>query len=229
MVKVVIMGASGDGLVVAQAVKDIEHYDGSMRVVGFLDDAFTKGDIVSGVEVLGGLASWKLQAQDVKFYPALHKVKKMFLRKELIKGLGVPDERWCNVIHPTATIAQDVILGHAVFIASHVTFQPRSSCASFSSVRAGANLGHDSVVSSYCYIGPNATLCGGVMMKEGAHLGPNGVIIDGMVAGAYCIIGAGSVATKNINEFDVCLGNPARKVSSVAGSVKKFQGESYDE
>lgn len=221
--RVVIMGASGDGLVVAQAIRDIFRHDQRMQLVGFLDDAVNSGSDVQGVPVLGGLASWATLDEDILFYPALHKVKKMFMRKGLIVKLGVPSHRWATIVHPTSTIADDVALGVGTFVASHVTIQPGCSVLDFASIRAGANLGHDAIIKSYCYVGPNSTLCGRAQMEEGSHLGPNAVIIDGVVVGQYAVVGAGSVATKDISPFDVCMGNPARKLYSTIGIVKRTE------
>lgn len=221
--KVVIMGASGDGLVVAQAIRDIERYDKSMQVIGFLDDGCGAESIVHGLPVLGGLASWSDLDDNILFIPALHKLKKMFMRRKLIDQLGVPEERWVTVIHPTATIADDVMVGHGSFIASNVTIQPGAVVLGFASIRAGANIGHDAIMNGYCYMGPSATLCGGAQIEEGVHVGPNAVIVDGIVVGQYAVVGAGSVATKNITAFDVCFGVPARKVSSTIGDMKRFK------
>jgi len=220
--KVVIMGASGDGLVVAQTIRDIERYDKSMQVIGFLDDGLEAESIIYGLPVLGGLASWSDLNENTLFIPALHKLKKMFLRKKLLEQLGVPEDRWATVIHPTAKIADDVAVGYGSFVASNVTIQPGATVCCFASIRAGANLGHNAIIDSYCYIGPNATLCGGAQIEEGVHIGPNAVVVDGIVVGHYAIVGAGSVATKNITAFDVCFGVPARKVSSTIGDMKRF-------
>jgi len=221
--KVVIMGASGDGLVVAQAIRDIERHDNSMSLVGFLDDAMAEGTLVDELPVMGRLDSWSSLGEELLFYPALHKVKQMFSRKNIVERLAVPDRRWATVIHPTATIADDAQIGFASFIASHVTIQPGARIGAFASIRAGANLGHDASMEQFCYVGPNATLSGRARMEDGAHLGPNGVIIDGVTLGQYAVIGAGSVATRNIDAFDICLGNPARKVSSTKGDMKRTE------
>lgn len=50
------------------------------------------------------------------------------------------------------------------------------------------------------------------LVKEGASIGSNATIIAGTTIGKYSIVGAGSVVTKNIDDFSIYAGNPARKI-----------------
>lgn len=55
------------------------------------------------------------------------------------------------------------------------------------------------------------------LIKRGASLGANSTILCGIVLGEWCMIGAGSVVTKNIPAHALVMGNPAR----IAGWVNK--------
>lgn len=48
------------------------------------------------------------------------------------------------------------------------------------------------------------------LVKRGATIGANATIVCGVTIGEYAFIGAGSVVTKNIDDFAVVYGNPAR-------------------
>jgi acetyltransferase EpsM len=207
------MGGQGDGLVVAQAVRDLAAAGGSVALAGFLDDALVRNTIVAGVPVLGILDEWRALPADFVFYPALHKVKQMPGRSKRIRDLAIPEARWATVVHPTACIASDVKIGHGTFIASYTTLQPGARVGCFASIRAGANVGHDAVVEDFAYMGPNATLSGRAILREGAHLGPNAAVVDGMTVGRFAVVGLCSAVTKNVDDFSVCIGVPARPVS----------------
>ncbi len=45
-----------------------------------------------------------------------------------------------------------------------------------------------------------------------SHIGANSVVVAGVRIGTRCQIGAGSVVTKNIPDYSVAVGNPARVV-----------------
>jgi UDP-2-acetamido-3-amino-2,3-dideoxy-glucuronate N-acetyltransferase len=55
----------------------------------------------------------------------------------------------------------------------------------------------------------------GILIKEGASIGANSTILPGITIGKYALIGSGSVVTKDIPDFAMAYGNPARLVGKV--------------
>jgi UDP-2-acetamido-3-amino-2,3-dideoxy-glucuronate N-acetyltransferase len=49
------------------------------------------------------------------------------------------------------------------------------------------------------------------LVQQGATIGANATIICGITIGRYAFIGAGSVVTKNIPDYALVIGNPARQ------------------
>ena len=54
------------------------------------------------------------------------------------------------------------------------------------------------------------------LVKKGATIGANATIICGNQLGAYCLIGAGSVVTKEILPYALVVGNPAKQIGWVS-------------
>jgi len=52
----------------------------------------------------------------------------------------------------------------------------------------------------------------GVVIGEDSHIGANSVVVAGVHIGKRCQIGAGSVVTKDIPDYSVAVGNPARVI-----------------
>jgi acetyltransferase-like isoleucine patch superfamily enzyme len=48
------------------------------------------------------------------------------------------------------------------------------------------------------------------LIKRGASIGANATIICGITLGKYCMVGAGAVVTKDVPDFALVAGNPAR-------------------
>lgn len=48
------------------------------------------------------------------------------------------------------------------------------------------------------------------IVRQGCSIGAGAVICPGIELGAYCVIGAGAVVTKNVAPFSLVVGNPAR-------------------
>lgn len=61
------------------------------------------------------------------------------------------------------------------------------------------------------------------LIERGASIGANSTIVAGIKIGTFALIGAGSVVTKDVPEFSLAYGNPARVVAEVdaAGQVIK--------
>jgi UDP-2-acetamido-3-amino-2,3-dideoxy-glucuronate N-acetyltransferase len=49
------------------------------------------------------------------------------------------------------------------------------------------------------------------LVKRGASLGANSTIVCGITIGAYAFVGAGAVVTRDVPDFALVVGNPARR------------------
>jgi UDP-2-acetamido-3-amino-2,3-dideoxy-glucuronate N-acetyltransferase len=61
------------------------------------------------------------------------------------------------------------------------------------------------------------------LIREGATLGANCTVICGHTIGRFAFIGAGSVVTKDIPDFALAVGNPARIVGWISEAGKKLE------
>jgi UDP-2-acetamido-3-amino-2,3-dideoxy-glucuronate N-acetyltransferase len=48
------------------------------------------------------------------------------------------------------------------------------------------------------------------LVRRGASIGANSTIVCGVTLGAYCLVGAGAVVTKDVPDYSIVYGNPAR-------------------
>jgi UDP-2-acetamido-3-amino-2,3-dideoxy-glucuronate N-acetyltransferase len=64
-------------------------------------------------------------------------------------------------------------------------------------------------------------------VKKGATIGANATIVCGNQIGEYAFIGAGAVVTKNVSDYALVVGNPARQMGwmSEFGQKLKFNKE----
>lgn len=62
------------------------------------------------------------------------------------------------------------------------------------------------------------------LVREGASLGANSTIVCGNTIGRFAMVGAGSVVTKDVPDYALVVGNPARIIGwfSEAGEKLKF-------
>ncbi len=95
-----------------------------------------------------------------------------------------------------ASIYHGVTLENGVFVGPHVVFTndrlPRA-------INADGSLKSDADWE-----------IGEILVKEGASLGAASVIVAGVTIGRFALVGAGSVVTRDVPDFGLVYGNPAR-------------------
>ena len=55
-------------------------------------------------------------------------------------------------------------------------------------------------------------LCKPVTIRQGAWIGANSTIFPGVTVGKYAIVAAGAVVTKDVQDYAVVGGNPAKVI-----------------
>ncbi len=215
MKKIIILGGQGDGVVIASLINDIKKIGQKIELLGFLNDS--EDSRILDFPVLGCLDDWKNYKEDenIYFITALLKTKYSYQRSKLINDLKIPLDRYCNIVHPTATISDYSKVGVGNVIGPNVNIMPNVTIGNHCSFRASASIGHDCKINNFCYMGPNSTMAGKSVLMDGAHMGPNASLLDGKVVGQHAILGMGSVATKDIEDFKVHFGVPSKKIGMV--------------
>ena len=64
--------------------------------------------------------------------------------------------------------------------------------------------------------------CKPVLIKEGAWIGAGSTILPGITVGKYAIVGSDSVVTKDVPDYAVVVGNPAKIIKYL--EPEKFKG-----
>lgn len=73
---------------------------------------------------------------------------------------------------------------------------------------------------------------GKIVVGEGSFIGANATIMPGVRIGKHCVIGAGAVVTKNIPDYSVAVGVPARVITDTWSYAEKMRArmpENWDE
>lgn len=64
------------------------------------------------------------------------------------------------------------------------------------------------------------------LVKEGASIGANATIVCGHTLGKHCMIGAGTVVTRDVPDYALVIGTPGRVVGWVSEAGKKLKFDS---
>ena len=77
-------------------------------------------------------------------------------------------------------------------------------------INTNAVVEHDCILEDYVHVSPSATISGHVKIEEGTHIGASAVVIPSIEIGRWVTVGAGAVVIKNIPDYAIVAGNPAK-------------------
>ena len=119
---------------------------------------------------------------------------------------------WQTIIHPSAIISKDVIIGEGSVIMAGAIIQPGTIIGRHCIINTGACIDHDCIISDFVHIGPNSSLAGGVSIGEGAFIGIGSSIIPIITIGRWTNVGSGSVVITDQPDYCTTLGIPAKPI-----------------
>ncbi len=164
--------------------------------------------------------------------------KSYYINEHAVVDDGVKIGEGTKIWHFThvqsgAKIGRHCTVGQNVNIANNVTSGNNGKIQSNVSVYEGVTL------EDYVFCGPSMVFTnildprskypqGGAqyyiktLVKEGASLGANSTIVCGHTIGRFAFVGAGAVVTKDVPDFALVVGNPARIVGWVSEAGKRL-------
>lgn len=128
----------------------------------------------------------------------------------------------CN-IGQNVVISPEVILGNNVKIQNNVSVYTGVICED--DVFLGPSMVFTNVVNPRSHVNRRSEYKK-TLVKQGASIGANATIVCGHIIGKYAFIGAGSVVTKDIPDYAIAVGNPARVVGWMCKCGEKIKFES---
>ncbi|MFC5045346.1 NeuD/PglB/VioB family sugar acetyltransferase [Aquimarina hainanensis] len=209
MEKVLIIGASGHGKVIAEAIELEDKYE----IYGFIDSYKPKGQKIMGYDILGS----------ENIIPALMKkgitkgiisIGDNWIRYKLYKKVleVAPDFEFITVIHPSAIVSEKTNIGRGTVILASGTVNADAVVGEFCIINTNANFGHDGIMEDFSSLAPGVTTGGTVIIGEFTAISIAVTILQNTTIGAHTVIGAGAVVTKDIRRNVVAYGIPAKKV-----------------
>ena len=124
----------------------------------------------------------------------------------------------CN-IGQNVVISPDVVLGRNCKIQNNVSVYTGVRCED--DVFLGPSMVFTNVLNPRSAVSRKAEYRE-TIIERGASAGANATTACGPRLGAYCLIGAGSVGTKDVPPFALMVGNPARRIGWVSRHGEKL-------
>ena len=141
-------------------------------------------------------------------------------------GAGTRIWHFCHVM-PGARVGADCVLGQNVVVGSGVRIGSGVKVQNNVAIYAGVTLEDDVFCGPSCVFTNVLTPRAFVdrkdeflptLVQRGATIGANATIVCGVTIGRYAMIGAGAVVTRNVADYSLVVGNPARHAGWVSRS-----------
>lgn len=118
----------------------------------------------------------------------------------------------CN-IGQNVVISPEVILGNNVKIQNNVSVYTGVECED--DVFLGPSMVFTNIINPRSAVNRRGTYVK-TLVKKGASIGANATIICGNTLGRFCLIGAGTVVTKEVADYALVVGNPGKQIGWVS-------------
>lgn len=197
MKRIIIVGASGHGKVVADIA----------ALNGYEDIFFLDAD--TNVKECAGYPVFEENIELPDTYEVFIAIGNADIRKRLMeryKGRTFP-----VLVHPNAVIARGIEIGEGSVVMAGAVINVGSRIGRGVIVNTTSSVDHDCVLGDYTHVAVGSHLCGTVRIGERTWIGAGAIVRNNINICGGCMIGAGAVVIKDILEPGTYIGVPARK------------------
>ena len=203
---ILIVGAGG----FCRVVLSILHSYKNFNVIGIADrDSKNIGEEISGSVIK---YSWKnfTEIYEKGTQYAVIAIGDNDERKELFSRLSSLGFEIPTIIHPSAIIEKDAVVGNGCVICMGIKIGTQVSIGKNGIVWTGSIIDHEAKIGDYVFIAPGCNIAGRVKIGDGSFVGIGSTIKEKITIGKSVVIGAGSVVISDICDNTTVAGVPAK-------------------
>lgn len=135
------------------------------------------------------------------------------IRKRIYEQLSLLNYYPETIIHPSSIIDDSsFVTKYGVMVCPGVCINPLSKIGEAVICNTGCIIEHECIIEPFSHIGPGAVLCGNVKVGMSSFVGAGSVVKQGISIGKNVIIGAGAVVLKNVEDNQIVIGNPSKRL-----------------
>jgi sugar O-acyltransferase (sialic acid O-acetyltransferase NeuD family) len=211
MRSVLVLGAGPQARIIPDIAGSLE----DLALLGFVDWADEKRFLVgdaAGFPVFNGSQFPEEIGKMLGPFEAIVAFGRMEKRKEWVQRLQDLSLTASSIIHPSAIISQSARIGKGCLIAPGVIVGPGVAIGDHTILNSAVTIDHDAIIAENVVMGAGVHLPGTVKVMTGTFIGVGSCAVHGVVIGRNCLIGAGSVVTRDIPDDVIAAGVPAKVI-----------------
>ena len=135
------------------------------------------------------------------------------------------------------TVRENTIFGSHCSLGTLDDIQGYSTFGDYCRLHSNVHIGMHSTIGNYVFVypyvvftndpTPPSNLCVGPTVGDFSQIATNSVLLPGIKIGKHCLIGAGSSVTKDVPDYQLALGVPAKVVKDVREIIDRQTGEAH--
>ena len=138
---------------------------------------------------------------------------------------------------------QDARVGSDCNIGEHAFIEHGASLGDHVTVKNGVSIWARVTVEDYCFLGPHCVFTNDMnprayikkgteellptLVRANSTIGANATIVCGNTIGRFAFVGAGSVVIRDVQEYALVAGNPARQIGWMCECAAKLPDEGF--
>lgn len=217
MKKLIILGTGGNCLDIFDAALAINQAAGKpvYECLGLLDDnRELHGKEIGGLRVLGSLAE-AARYPDAFFVNGIGSPATFWRKADILRGTGVPLERFETIVHPQAAVSSLAKLGRGVVVLPNASVCACAEVGHHVILLQGTIISHHCQIGDYGCVASGACLSGGVQVAASSYIGANASVRGSVKIGTRSLVGIGAVVLNDVADNIIVVGNPARELRPV--------------
>ena len=202
MEKLLIVGASGHGKVIADIALATKRY----KEIVFVDDDETISECM-GFSVVGKVCDLQ---RFVSEYDMIVAIDNAATRQRIMDEITSMNGNVATLIHPRAVVSTYAAVGEGTVVMPGAVINADAVVGRGCIINTSASIDHDCKIGDYAHISVGAHLAGTVTIGEKTWVGIGAVVSNNLQVCESCMIGAGAVVVSDITVPGTYVGVPAR-------------------
>lgn len=219
VLNIIVIGSSGHAKVVIDCIERENKYE----IIGLIDRFKEVGSSSFGYKIIGKEEDLQNLIKINKIEGGIIAIGDNYTRYIVYDKIShdIPEFNFIKVIHPSAQIARDVLIGKGTVVMANATISSEAAVGDFCIINNNSSLDHNCKMLDYSSLAPGSTIGGNVKIGSFTAVSLGAKVIHGITIGENTIIGAGANVVKDIPKYVVAYGNPAKVIRG------RIAGERY--
>lgn len=135
------------------------------------------------------------------------------------------------------TIREETVIGNYCSVGTLCDIQGHSVFGNYVRLHSNVHIGQNSTIGNYCWIypytvftndpTPPSEICIGPTVGDYSIIATHCLLLPGVVIGKHCLVGACSLVTKDVKDYTVAIGSPAKAVKDIREVKDRETGNAH--